>query len=184
MTDAAVMGSASTGSGRPQGTLGRGSGDNRRHQGRGHPRRFVPKQAKFEGSCIDLKGHFFDSTGYDCADRFTKTLEQISNYVGREYWHGGTMAKAVEKLTQPTMTMPSTPNGYGTDKVDPTDKYVWEQEVKEAIHDKKEIGKLVKKLYALVMGQCAEAMVAQMSAHKDFKPTSDRMNGIDLLKII
>ena len=184
MTDAAATGTPSASGGRQQPSPGRGSGDNRRNQGRGFARRFTPRPQKFEGSCGDLKGHYFDTAGYDRADRFSKTLEQISNYVGREYRHGGLMSKCVEKLTQPQVTMPDAPKDYGTDKVDPTDKCVWELEVKEAIKDKKEVGELMQKLYALVIGQCTDDMLTQTKSHKDYKSVSSRMNGVEVLKII
>ena len=49
------------------------------------------------------------------------------------------MAKAVETLNKPTMNMPNPPSGYGTDKCDPTVKYLWELEAKETIHEKNNI---------------------------------------------
>ena len=70
---------------------------------------------------------------------FIKTQEQLANYVGRMFTIGGTMSKAVETLNKPTMKMPSPPNGYGTNKCDPTAKYLWELEAKETIREKKNI---------------------------------------------
>ena len=64
---------------------------------------------------------------------FIKTKEQLANYIGRTFTIGGTMAKAVETLNEPTTKMPSPPSNYGTDKCDPTAKYLWELEVKETI---------------------------------------------------
>jgi len=119
---------------------------------------------KFKDNCDGLKGHIFDSTGYDRANTFAKTLEQVANYAGQNYAHGVTMAKTVEKLMQPLVTMPTTPSGGGTDRCDPTNKHVCEREVNEAIPDKKDIDQLMQKLCALVMGQCTKAMMAQMEA--------------------
>jgi len=189
MTDrnAASGAVANTGASRSATGAGRGSGE-RRNQGRGG-RRFLPrhtsKSNKFEGSFDDLKGHIFDSEGYDQVNRFTKTLEQISNYVGRKYSHEGTMAIAVENLEQPKVMTPPPPDHYGNDaKCDKTAKHIWEQEIKEVILDKKEIGLLVAKLYALVIGQCTDTMVARITANNAYKKTMDERNGIDLLKII
>ena len=70
---------------------------------------------------------------------FIKTQEQLANYIGRTFAIGGTMAKAVETLNEPTMKMPIPPSGYGTNKCDLTAKYLWELEAKETIRGKKNI---------------------------------------------
>ena len=42
----------------------------------------IPRQEKFNGSCEDLKGYIFDCSGFNQADLFRKTIEQVINYVG------------------------------------------------------------------------------------------------------
>lgn len=85
----------------------------------------------------ELKGYIFDCSGYNQSDQFIKTQEQLSIYVGSTYKHGGKMAKAVEDLVTPTVFTPQPPTGYGTAQVNPADKFVWEQEVKESLRERK-----------------------------------------------
>jgi len=187
MTDnAGATPAAGGGSGRQAGTPGRGSNDNNRRFG-GHgggTKRFIPRQHKFEGNCVGLKGRVFDLSRFDQADRFTKTLKKICIYVGSEYAHGGTMAMTAEKLTPPVIAVPPTPSGCGTDQCSATDKCVWKLEAKEAIQDKKEVKMLVKKLHALVLGQCMELLASRVTQHQDWATVNRDMDGIGLLKII
>ena len=160
----------------PFGASGTGGGSGSKpqyHGGRGGGKRtyFKPKQPKFEGACEDLKGHVFDCSGYGQADQYVKTQEQIANYAGRTY--GGEIGKAVEYLLAPAVDMPTAPTGYGTDNVDPTEKYMWETEVREAIKEKKDLKKQIQKLYAVVIGQCTDSMIARVEAHDDFNTASD-----------
>jgi hypothetical protein len=160
---------------------GRGSGNNRRGYYSKTP---TPRQAKFEGACAELKGSTFDCTGYDQADVYVKTKEQLEIYVGANYSHGGTMANAIDKLRAPTVSEPSPPDNYGTDKVDAAEKFKWEMQMKEIYRTQEDIKRLVQKLYSLVLGQCTDALVARVEAHNKYAMASAARDGIELLSII
>jgi hypothetical protein len=57
------------------------------NRGRGQPRdKQAPKTVKFEGRCEDLTGHVYDyANPCQAADQFTKTTDEICEYVGRMY---------------------------------------------------------------------------------------------------
>ena len=159
---------------------GRGSGNNRRY----YPRATAPRQAKFEGACAELKGGTFDCTGYDQADVYVKTKEQLEIYVGANYSHGGTMANAIDKLAAPKVSEPPPPADYGTDRVDAAEKFKWEMKMKEIYRTQEDIKRLVQKLYSLVLGQCTDALVARIEAHSKYTAASVVRDGIELLAII
>lgn len=94
------------------------------------------------------------------------------------------MAKGVETLTSPTLSQPKPPDNFGTDKCDAAESYVWQAELKEYMRDKKEIAKQIQQLYALVIGQCTDALVARVEAHPKFATVSDTRDGIALLTVI
>lgn len=161
------------------------TGDTSKKKGdrRFHPTR-PPRPAKFEGSCVELKGNVFDCVG-NMADSFVKTQEQIAIYVGGKNAYGGLMAKAVETLAEPVVATPAPPANYGDPtKVNQAEKYLWEQEVKEAIRDKRDLKRGVEQLYSLVIGQCSEAMMARIDNHKDYAQVLADRNSIGLLVII
>ena len=159
----------------------RGSDDGGR---RGYRSSAPMRQVKFEGSCKELKGHIFDCSGYDQPDVFIKTQEQIAIYMGRTYTNGGAVMKAVETLEIPKVRMPPDPEGYRTDQVDASDRYVWELDMKEAIRNKKMIANRIQQLYALVLGQCTDSMVARVDAHSEYEPAAEDRYGLALLHIV
>ena len=142
------------------------------------------QQPKFTGNCEELNGHVFDCVGFNQSGQFITTQEQLSIFVGSTYKHGGIMATAVDKLTDPVIPMPGRPNGYGTDACDPGDKLDYEIDRKEAKKKSSEIGELKQKLYAHVLGQCTEGLKAKIEAHNDWKAILTSRNGVALLKII
>ena len=154
-------------------------GGRRRYRGnddggrRGYRSSAPLRQFKFEVRCDELKGQIFDCSGYDQSDVFIETQEQIAIYVGRTYTNGGAVTKAVETLEIPKVQMQPAPEGYGTDQVDASDRYVWELEMKEFIRNKQMISNRIQKLYALVLGQCTDSMVARVDAHSDYKQAAE-----------
>jgi hypothetical protein len=144
----------------------------------------TPRQPKFEGACAELKGSVFDCSGYDQADVFVKTKEQLEIYVGANYSHGGAMANAIDTLVAPTITEPTPPVGYGTKVVDAAEKFKWEMKMKEIYRTQEDTKRLVQKLYSLVLGQCTDALVARIEAHGQYPQASTTRDGIGLLVII
>lgn len=160
------------------GRSGRGFGNrNQRNHG-------APRAIKFTGSCEALNGHVYDCSGYTQADQYTKTTEKIMTYVGSKYDLGGVLATAIEAMEQPTIDVPPAPANYGTPQVNPTEKFLWEQKAKNALSQGEKMDNHIQQLYALVYGQCSEAMLARVEAHPEFGDVSGRRNGIELLQII
>ena len=159
----------------------RGSDDGGR---RGYRSSAPPRQVKFEDSCKELKGHIFDCSGYDQSDVFIKTQEQIAIYVVRTYTNGGAMMKSVETLEIPKVRMPPAPEGYGTDQVDASDRYVWELKMKEVIRNKQMIANQIQQIYALVLGQCTDSIVVRVDAHSNYEQSAEDRDGLALLRII
>ena len=70
---------------------------------------FAPRAPKFEGKCVDLKGHIYDCSDIRQSDQYTKTTKEIAEFVGRTYKYGGDMRLAVETLKMPVFAMPADP---------------------------------------------------------------------------
>jgi hypothetical protein len=56
----------------------------------------APK-AKFTGQSTDLEGHVYNLCGTQQADQYTRTTEEISIYIDKEYSYGGDISMAVKK---------------------------------------------------------------------------------------
>ena len=123
--------------GKAEANGGTGDGNDASKKKHGKGRRFqqrvgnAPQQPKFDEQCEDLKGHIFYRSGYVQADIFVKTVDQLTNYVGRTC--DGLISKAVEELTVPTIDTPPAPTDYGTDKCTPKDKFMWELQINDSM---------------------------------------------------
>ena len=80
--------------------------------------------------------------------------------------------------------MPPSPEGYGTDQVDASGRYVWEIEMKEVIRNKQIIANRIQQLYALVLGQCTDSMVVRVDAHSNYEQAAEDRDGLALLRIV
>jgi hypothetical protein len=71
----------------------------------------MPKIDTFVGRVDGLKGFIYDCSDNRQAEMFTKTTEEISGYVGREFRSGGDdVRKAVDSLMAlPTIPKPPVP---------------------------------------------------------------------------
>ena len=69
---------------------------------------------KFQGGKEELDGNYFDCTGYGQSDRFVKTVQKISGYVGQEYKCGGVSRAEVINQTAVIIPLPPRPTGTST----------------------------------------------------------------------
>lgn len=67
-----------------------------------------------------LEAHTFDVGAAKYVAKFTKSLEEISNYVQKEYSHGGGMiGQAIRDLVAPNLDLPDQPQGTAAHPGDP-----------------------------------------------------------------
>jgi hypothetical protein len=129
--------------------------DNRHHHRSAFKRPDAVKTIKFTGRCDDLSGHIYDCGGQRmAADTFTKTTKEISEYVGRTYKSGGDMRTAIVKMKKPGLTMPTDPETSASK----TEIRIWEKHVDEYVKQGLMIEENLKTAYALIWGQCTDAI--------------------------
>lgn len=140
----------------------------------------IPRPAKFEGKCDDLKGYIYDCADAKQADAYTKTTKEIAEYVGRTYKYGSDARRSIEKLTTVTIERPADP----PDNAGRTDIRIWEKEVDEFVRRKSNLFENLKTIYSLVWGQCTEYMRQKIEATDDYEEMSEGFDSIMLLKTI
>jgi hypothetical protein len=110
----------------------------------------VQQQPKFEGKCVDLKGHIYDNSNARQADLYAKTTKEIAEYVGKEYSYSGDIRRLVTRLERPVIPEPTDPPdnaGYATQKRFESALRSYQNRI-----DGLEMN--IDKLYSLVMEQC------------------------------
>ena len=133
---------------------------------------------RFEGATDDLKGDIFDLVGARCADLFIKTKKAIANYVGRTYQHSGDIRRAIETLTIPTIPMPTAPVA---DPMPVLLAAIFSEQVKEYVKQTSRLQENIKRLWALVWGQCSDTIRTRLQALDAYDDMHTTSNGLQLL---
>ena len=136
---------------------------------------------KFTGRCEELNGHIYDcSYPRTSPDMYAVTTREIAEYMGRKYRQGGDIRMALERLEMPTMRAPDDPPANATR----SEERAWEVEVAEHVKRQGMLRENLRVAYAVIFGQCSEAMRQKIKAHRNFNAAEQTSDAIVLLRII
>jgi hypothetical protein len=127
----------------------------------------------FKGNTADMNGHVFECYE-ECGDRtqFPKTLEALNEYASKNL-------KFPEDLRSIFDEVMSTPSiAVQADIPDTATKrevFLWETSLKSYTRRSEELTSNLTNLYAVIWGQCSEAMRNKLRALADF-PTKNKAN--------
>ena len=132
----------------------------------------------FQGATEELKGEIFDLVGSCSADLFIKTKKAVANYVGQTYQHSGEIRRAIETLTLPTIPMPIAPVA---DPMSVLLAAIFSEQVKEYVKQTSRLQENIKRLWALVWGQCSDTIRTRLQALEAYDHMHTASNGLQLL---
>ena len=116
---------------------------------------------KFEGRIDDLKGHVYDTrSAWVSADLYTKTTEEILEYINRTYKNG---PDVVTCLQTKTFVPPDKPEDPDPDAGE-TDKAIWKKKVELFVKKEDELKETLKQVHGVIYGQCSESMRDRLDA--------------------
>ncbi len=120
---------------------------------------------------VGLESHTFDIGHAKFAAKYQKMVEAIANHIQKDYKGGPDIAKALQDLSLPVISIPNYPTG--TDGVvDPGMEYLWKENVNEAKRKIALLKENKKCTYALVVGQCLSELVSKIRGSDLYaKPT-------------
>jgi hypothetical protein len=155
----------------------------RKNQGNRYMGQIAPKSTKFEGKTEALKGHIYDCSDSRQSDQFARTTKEIAEYLGRTARkHGGDIRVTVTNLTVCNIEMPMDLPTVPTPT--PLENKIWEEKVKKYVERESCLAENVKMLFAIVIGQCTEIMIAKLEAISDYSTIVEEGDGVALLKAI
>ena len=135
---------------------------------------------KFEGKCEDLNGAIFDCAESKMADTFVKTKKELSAYCGRTFKYGGDIRISIDTLETPTFFLP--------DDLPPTatagQMKLWGDAVTLVGKQMAGYNENLKKLYALVWGQCTDMMQQKLESSTGWDEIWRNGDGLKLLIMI
>jgi hypothetical protein len=155
-------------------------------QVKGNWNHFMPKGSAntskmFEGRCNDLKGYIYDCANTaKAADMYTKTTREIIEYIGCTFKYSSDLVKGMESLVEPKIEEPEELPKDAT----ALEKQKWDKRVDKLIDQKKWLKDATSQAYAIVWGQCSDALREKVKAHKDFSKAHKGPSGVLLLKVI
>lgn len=138
------------------------------------------KEPKFEGRVPELMGHIYDCS-FKQTDAYTRTTKEIAEYAGRTYKFGNDVRLAIEYLEAPQMDIPEDIN---EDTATKSETRIWEKRIDEYVKREEAYKQNLKTLYAVIWGQCTEALRAKLQAKDTHKAIAMAGNAIELLKNI
>ena len=110
-------------------------------------------------------------------DRYTRTIKEVDEYVGHTHRYGDDVRRAVEELSDVTISVLKDPPGNATK----TQTCIWEKMVDEFLKRFNYYEENMKSLYSLVWGKCTDILRATLEAQSNFHAISTNGDSLQLL---
>jgi hypothetical protein len=140
-------------------------------------------QKDYKSNVIGLEDKTFNVGKAIHARRFQKVLENLSNYVQKEYMsRGPTIAKAMKDLLLPTLTLPDYPTAVvGMAAPEPGVLYLWRLDITEANKKIIQLKENTKRAYTRVYGQCSPELQSKIKGSQAFAIADQDQDVVQLL---
>jgi hypothetical protein len=176
-----IVPSSSTASGRGGGR-GRGRSGSRgcgnRHGSRATTTPRV--RSTFKGNTEEMNGHVFQCFN-ECEDKkqFSKTVEALGEYITKKLKYPGDMASLTKDFVRPKIPKPTELEVSETNRLFIA---IWEKKVSPYCTRTDYFDSNLKTAYAVIWGQCSEAMKAKLTSLDDFETQSHESDCVWILK--
>jgi hypothetical protein len=100
---------------------------------------------------------------YGCV--YTAKAADIAEYIGQEFKHSADLVKGIETLSEPIIPEPEDL----PDDATAPEKRKWEKRIDKIIEQEDCLKDTTSCEYALVWGQCSDALRERVKAHKDYQ---------------
>ena len=134
----------------------------------------------FVGETDELHGHIYDVNTSKQSELFTTTTKKIANYAGRTCREAKDISLAIEELKDPLFPRPVKQNTGDSD----VDNILLKEEVQLHVRRKSTYRQNQATMFAIVLGQCTDAMKAKLEAESRYENTAQSRDVIELLKIM
>ena len=139
-------------------------------------------KAKFKGDTSAMNGHVFQVFA-ECDDKrqFAKTIEALGAYIAKELKYPDDLVTLTRDLENPTIEEPTEPPEDETSRVRIA---MFEKECQLCVTRQHELNGNLRAIFAVIWGQCSEAMKAKLQGLDEFKERERRNDCAWLLKEI
>jgi len=178
-----VIPSSSTAGARGGGQGRGGSGSRGRGNRHGSRATTTPRvRSTFKGNTEEINGHVSQCFN-ECEDKkqFSKTIEALGEYIAKKLKYPGNMASLTKDFVRPEIPKPTELEVSETNRIVIA---IWEKKVSAYCPRTDYLDSNLKTAYAVIWGQCSEAMKAKLSSLDDFETKSHKSDCVWILKEI
>ncbi len=136
----------------------------------------------FKGDSPEMNGHVYQCFGEGTGGQtqFMKTTEVLGQYIAKNIKFPGDMTCLTRELKQPEIEKPPALPA----DADEFDKLEWKGNAEDYIKRKKQLVHNTKAVYAVIWGQCSEALRARLRSTPDFIEKDKAQDCVWILKTI
>ena len=139
------------------------------------------KTSQFEGTVPSLKAYIFD-VAYGKGDSFNTNLKKTAEYISVKVPNGGYMMNVLNPrdIGFDTIIRPKDPSVNAT----PVEMEIWKTSFRNYNDQVKERKKVTEASYAILIGQCTDALRDTMETYPSFENIRKSMDVVELAKLI
>ena len=156
--------------------------NNKRNKGRKNNIKTTKVETQlFKGTYEEMNGHVFQCQ-HECnnSNQFDKTVDALGKYAANNFSNARDIKSMLIELNEIYFQEPIDPPFSATR----TRIKIWENEVDEYMARKRDYSENKWALFAVVLGQCSEAMKAKLQVHEDYKNWERTHDVVSLLREI
>ena len=143
--------------------------------------KFSSIKAKPVDGIPELADCVFHCEGRTAAD-YQDNVDKLARFVGSTMDLGGDLRQSILTLATVLPPRPAAPSDWDT--AGPVEKKIWEIQITEHIKRVNKLASQLKKVYAIVWGQCTDYMRAKLKSDANFTVINDDQDVLSLLATI
>jgi hypothetical protein len=142
-----------------------------------------PTRKEYVTKVVGLESNTFDIGHVKFTAKYQQMVKAIANHIQKDYNGGPDIAKALQDLSLPVISIPNYPTRT-SGVVDPGMEYLWKEDVKEAKRKIALLDENKKRAYALVVRQCSPELVSKIQGSDLYAQADADQDAVQLLLII
>ena len=132
-----------------------------------------------------MNGHVYQTHGEtDDKRQWLRTTEELGLYINKHYKFAGDLSTVYKDIERPSITKPTKPTTVAGEGLDDVEQEIWKEEIKEYVLRKRTLEENLRKIYAVVWGQCSMAMKAKVMTTAEFLTKDNECDCVWLLKTV
>jgi hypothetical protein len=121
-----------------------------------------PARKEFVTKVAGLENNTFEMGNAKYSAKYQKTADRVANHIQHNYKGGPKIAKTIRDMILPKIVAPNYPTPLAGTVINKGVKYIWQQEVLDAMKKISLLDKKKKQEYALVFGQCSPELISKI----------------------